>query len=76
MSSNTHLRAIVHLDRADLLEIPVQNVWALQHELAALALEVFLFPHSDPPLPPLLHLLSLIHDGACLLSPATGNIKG
>ncbi len=61
--THTHLRAIVHLDRANLLEIPVQNVLALQRELTALALEVFLFPHCDPPLPLLLHLLSLIHDG-------------
>lgn len=66
MRSHTHLRAVVHLDRADLLEVPVQNIGALQSELTALALEVFLFPHCDPPLALLLHLLSLIHD--CRLS--------
>ena len=58
-----HLRAAVDLDGADLLEVSLHDVGALEHELAALALEVLLFEDSDPPLSSLIHHLLLVHDG-------------
>lgn len=67
-----YLRAIVDLDGADLLEISLEDVGALECELAALALEVLLLEDSDSPLPSLIHHLLLIHDGrlSVFLSPA------
>lgn len=57
--SNNDLRSVLNLDGADLVEAPVHDVLALQHELAALSLEVLLLPHSDLELAHLLHLLSV-----------------
>lgn len=58
-----YLRSVLHLDGADLVEAPLHDVLALQHELAALPLEVLLLPHGDLELAHLLHLLS-VH-GCC-----------
>lgn len=58
------LRSVLHLDGTDLVEAPLHDVLALQHELAALPLEVLLLPHGDLELAHLLHLLS-VH-GCCL----------
>lgn len=57
------LRSVLHLDGADLVEAPLHDVLALQHELTALALEVLLLPDCDLELAHLLHLLS-VH-GCC-----------
>lgn len=57
------LRSVLHLDGTDLVEAPLHDVLALQHELTALALEVLLLPHGDLELTHLLHLLS-VH-GCC-----------
>lgn len=57
------LRSILHLDGTDLVEAPLHDVLALQHELTTLALEVLLLPHGDLELAHLLHLLS-VH-GCC-----------
>lgn len=57
---NIHdLRSILNLDGADLVEAPLHDVLALQHELTALALEVLLLPDCDLVLAHLLHLLSV-----------------
>lgn len=57
---NIHdLRSILNLDGADLVEAPLHDVLALQHELTALALEVLLLPDCDLELAHLLHLLSV-----------------
>lgn len=53
------LRSVLNLDGADLVEAPLHDVLALQHELTALALEVLLFPDCDLELAHLLHLLSV-----------------
>lgn len=58
-----NLRSVLDLDGADLVEAPLHDVLALQHELASLSLEVLLLPHCDPELTHLLHLLS-VH-GCC-----------
>lgn len=57
------LRSILNLDGADLVEAPLHDVLALQHELTALSLEVLLLPDCDLELAHLLHLLS-VH-GCC-----------
>lgn len=62
------LRAVLHFDGADLLEAPLHDVLALQHELTALALEVLLLPDSDPPLSHLLHHLLLCVHGCCVVT--------
>ena len=62
-NNNANLRSILHLDGADLVEAPLHDVLALQHELTALALEVLLLPDCDLELAHLLHLLS-VH-GCC-----------
>ena len=59
------LRSVLDLHGADLVEAPLHDVLALQHELAALALEVLLLPHGDLELTHLLHLLS-VHGGCWL----------
>lgn len=53
------LRSILNLDGTDLVEASFHDVLALQHELTALALEVFLLPDCDLKLAHLLHLLSV-----------------
>lgn len=58
-SSRSHLRSVLNLDGADLVEAPLHDVLALQHELTALSLEVLLLPDRDPELAHLLHLLSV-----------------
>lgn len=58
-----NLRSILDLDGADLVEAPLHDVLALQHELTALSLEVLLLPDCDLELAHLLHLLS-VH-GCC-----------
>lgn len=62
-----HLRAVLHLNGANLSEVSVQNVLALKHEFTALALEELLLEHSHPKLPPLLQFLLRIH--GCCRSP-------
>lgn len=57
------LRSILNLDGTDLVEAPVHDVLALQHELTALSLEVLLLPDCDLELVHRLHLLS-VH-GCC-----------
>lgn len=57
------LRSILNLDGTDLVEAPLHDVLALQHELTALSLEVLLLPDCDLELAHLLHLLS-VH-GCC-----------
>ncbi len=57
------LRSVLNLDGADLVEAPLHDVLALQHELTALSLEVLLLPDCDLELAHLLHLLS-VH-GCC-----------
>lgn len=57
--SGADLRPILNLDGTDLVEASFHDVLALQHELAALALEVFLLPDRDLELAHLLHLLSV-----------------
>lgn len=57
--SDVDLRSILNLDGTDLVEASFHDVLALQHELTALALEVFLLPDCDPKLAHLLHLLSV-----------------
>lgn len=61
--NNADLRPILHLDGADLLEAPLHDVLAFQHELTAFSLEVLLLPNCDLELAHLLHLLS-VH-GCC-----------
>ena len=63
--SGEDLRSVLDLHGADLVEAPLHDVLALQHELAALALEVLLLPHGDLELTHLLHLLS-VHGGCWL----------
>lgn len=75
--SEGHLRAVLHLDGADLSELSVQNVLALHGKLAAFTVEVLLLEDSDPPLalPPLLHLLLRVHGcrpSLSVLSTQTG----
>lgn len=60
------LRSILNLDGTDLVEAPLHDVLALQHELTALSLEVLLLPDCDLELAHLLHLLS-VH--GCAASP-------
>lgn len=62
-ANNVNLRSILNLDGADLVEAPLHDVLALQHELTALSLEVLLLPDCDLELAHLLHLLS-VH-GCC-----------
>lgn len=62
-TNNVDLRSILNLDGTDLVEAPVHDVLALQHELTALSLEVLLLPDCDLELAHLLHLLS-VH-GCC-----------
>lgn len=62
-TNNVDLRSILNLDGADLVEAPLHDVLALQHELTALSLEVLLLPDCDLELAHLLHLLS-VH-GCC-----------
>lgn len=69
------LRAVLHFDGADLLEAPLHDILALQHELTALALEVLLLPDSDPPLSHLLHHLLLCVHGCCVVT-SLSTIKG
>lgn len=57
--SDVDLRSILNLDGTDLVEASFHDVLALQHELTALALEVFLLPDCDLKLAHLLHLLSV-----------------
>lgn len=57
--SDVDLRSILNLDGTDLVEASFHDVLALQHELTALALEVFLLPDCDLELAHLLHLLSV-----------------
>lgn len=57
--SGANLRSILNLDGTDLVEASFHDVLALQHELTALALEVFLLPDCDLVLAHLLHLLSV-----------------
>ena len=61
--NKVNLRSILNLDGADLVESPLHDVLALQHELTALSLEVLLLPDCDLELAHLLHLLS-VH-GCC-----------
>ena len=65
------LRSVLDLHGADLVESPLHDVLALQHELAALALEVLLLPHGDLELTHLLHLLS-VHVGYWLVCSYEG----
>ena len=62
-TNGVDLRPILDLDGADLVEAPLHDVLALQHELTALSLEVLLLPDCDLELAHLLHLLS-VH-GCC-----------
>lgn len=67
-----HLRSVLHLDGTDLVEAPLHDVLALQHELTALSLEVLLLPHCDLELTHLLHLLS-VH--GCCFSRGAYNLE-